>query len=319
MATKKALITGITGQCGSYLAEILLNEGYEVHGIIRRTSHPNTDNINHIIDRVRLHHGDMTDGVSIANIIRKVTPDEIYNLAAMSQVRVSYDIPTNVFDINTLGLVRIIEAVRRYNPECKIYQQSSSEMFGMVQETPQKETTPFYPRSPYGISKVAAHYVARTYREAYGMKIYTGILFNNESPRRGVEFLSRKVCIGVAEIVKGKRDKITLGNLDAKRDWGYSKEYMEWVYKIMQHTKPDEFIIATGETHSVREFVIEAFAYVGISDWEKYVDFDANLLRAAEVNILQGDYTRANVILGYEPKFKFEELVHIMMEAELND
>ncbi len=319
MATKKALITGITGQCGSYLAEILLNEGYEVHGIIRRTSHPNTDNINPFISYVTLHHGDMTDGVSLANIIRKVQPDEIYNLAAMSQVRVSYDIPTNVFDINTLGLVRIIEAVRRYNPECKIYQQSSSEMFGMVQETPQKETTPFYPRSPYGISKVAAHYVARTYREAYGMKIYTGILFNNESPRRGVEFLSRKVCIGVAEIAKGKRDKITLGNLDAKRDWGYSKEYMEWVYKIMQHPHPDEFILATGETHSVREFVIEAFAYAGISDWEKYVDFDSNLLRAAEVNILQGDYTRANVILGYEPKVKFKELVHIMMEAELND
>lgn len=318
MATKKALITGITGQCGSYLAEILLKEGYEVHGIIRRTSHPNTDNINHIINRVRLHHGDMMDGVSLANIIRKVTPDEIYNLAAMSQVRVSYDTPTSVFDINTLGLVRIIEAVRRHDPECKIYQQSSSEMFGMVQETPQKETTPFYPRSPYGISKVAAHYVARTYREAYGMKIYTGILFNNESPRRGVEFLSRKVCIGVAEIAKGKRDKITLGNLDAKRDWGYSKEYMEWVYRIMQHSKPDEFILATGETHSVREFVIEAFAYAGISDWEKYVDFDSNLLRAAEVNILQGDYTRANVILGYEPKVKFKELVHIMMEAELN-
>lgn len=314
----KALITGITGQCGSYLTEILLDKGYDVHGVIRRTSHPNTDNINNVIDRVKLHHGDMTDGVSLANIIREVQPDEIYNLAAMSQVRVSYDTPTSVFDINTLGLVRIIEAVRRYDADCKIYQQSSSEMFGMVQETPQKETTPFYPRSPYGISKVAAHYVARTYREAYNMKIYTGIVFNNESPRRGIEFLSRKVCIGVAEIVKGKREKITLGNLDAKRDWGYSKEYMEWVYKIMQHSRPDEFILATGETHTVREFVTEAFAYAGISDWEKYVDFDANLLRAAEVNILQGDYTRANVILGYEPKVKFKELVHIMMKAELN-
>lgn len=314
----KALITGITGQCGSYLTEILLDKGYDVHGVIRRTSHPNTDNINHVIDRIKLHHGDMTDGVSLANIIREVKPDEIYNLAAMSQVRVSYDTPTSVFDINTLGLVRIIEAVRGYDTDCKIYQQSSSEMFGMVQETPQKETTPFYPRSPYGISKVAAHYVARTYREAYNMKIYTGIVFNNESPRRGVEFLSRKVCIGVAEIVKGKREKITLGNLDAKRDWGYSKEYMEWVYKIMQHSRPDEFILATGETHTVREFVTEAFKCGGIEDWERYVDFDPNLLRAAEVNILQGDYTRANVILGYEPKVKFKELVHIMMKAELN-
>jgi GDPmannose 4,6-dehydratase len=316
---KKALITGITGQCGSYLAEILLNEGYEVYGMVRRISHPNTENINHILDRISfLYHGDMIDGDSINNIVKRVEPDEIYNLAAMSQVRVSYDTPTSVFDINTLGLVRIIEAVRRNQFDCKIYQQSSSEMFGMVQETPQKETTPFYPRSPYGISKVASHFVARTYREAYNMKIYTGILFNNESPRRGIEFLSRKVCVGIAEIVRGKRDKITLGNLDAKRDWGYSKEYMEWVHKIMQHTHPDEFILATNETHSVKEFVTEAFAYAGISNWEDYVDFDKNLLRAAEVNILQGDYTRANVILGYEPKVRFKELVHIMMEAELN-
>lgn len=316
---KKALITGITGQCGSYLAEILLNEGYEVYGMVRRISHPNTENINHILDRISfLYHGDMIDGDSINNIIKRIEPDEIYNLAAMSQVRVSYDTPTSVFDINTLGLVRIIEAVRRNNIDCKIYQQSSSEMFGMVQETPQKETTPFYPRSPYGISKVASHFVARTYREAYNMKIYTGILFNNESPRRGIEFLSRKVCVGIAEIVKGKRERITLGNLDAKRDWGYSKEYMEWVHKIMQHTHPDEFILATNETHSVKEFVTEAFAYAGISNWEDYVDFDKNLLRAAEVNILQGDYTRANVILGYEPKVRFKELVHIMMEAELN-
>jgi GDPmannose 4,6-dehydratase len=313
----KALITGITGQCGSYLSEILLNKGYEVHGIIRRISHPNIDNIAGIIDRITLHHGDMTDGISISNIIANIMPDEIYNFAAMSQVRVSYDTPTSVFDINTLGLMRIIESVRRLDYDCKIYQQSSSEMFGMVQETPQRETTPFYPRNPYGISKVASHYIARTYREAYGMKIYTGILFNNESPRRGVEFLSRKVCIGVAEIARGNREKIILGNLEAKRDWGYSKEYMEWVYKIVQSPVPDEFIIATGESHSVREFVELAFAKIGISDWEKYVDFDKNLLRIAEVNILQGDYSKIKNALGYEPKTKFKELVKIMMEAEL--
>jgi len=216
-------------------------------------------------------------------------------------------------------LLRIIESVRSLDLDCKIYQACSSEMFGKVQEFPQKETTPFYPRSPYGVSKAAAYYMAKTYREAYGMKIYTGILFNHESPRRGCEFLSRKVCDGVAEIVKGKREKITLGNLDAKRDWGYAKEYMEWVYKIMQHVRPDDFIIATGESHSVKEFVKEAFACVGIEDWEKYVEFDKNLLRAAEVDVLQGDYTKSEVILGYEPKVKFKELVKIMMEAALHD
>jgi GDPmannose 4,6-dehydratase len=214
--------------------------------------------------------------------------------------------------------MRIIESVRRLDYDCKVYQQSSSEMFGMVMETPQKETTPFYPRSPYGISKVASHYIARTYREAYGMKIYVGILFNNESERRGMEFLSRKVCVGIADIIKGKQDKIILGNLDAKRDWGYSREYMEWVYKLVQSPIPDEFIIATGETHSVREFVEMAFHYAGIDNWQDYVELDKNLLRAAEVNLLQGDYSKAKKLLGFEPKIKFKELVEIMMKAELN-
>lgn len=316
---KKALITGITGQSGSYMAELLLDKGYAVHGIVRRISHPNFENIQSFIGYITLHHGDMTDSVSLHNIIAKVRPDEIYNFAGMSQVRVSYDTPVSTFDVNTLGLLRIIESVRSLDLDCKIYQACSSEMFGKVQEFPQKETTPFYPRSPYGVSKAAAYYMAKTYREAYGMKIYTGILFNHESPRRGCEFLSRKVCDGVAEIVKGKREKITLGNLDAKRDWGYAKEYMEWVYKIMQHVRPDDFIIATGESHSVKEFVKEAFACVGIEDWEKYVEFDKNLLRAAEVDVLQGDYTKSEVILGYEPKVKFKELVKIMMEAALHD
>jgi GDPmannose 4,6-dehydratase len=316
---KKALITGITGQSGSYMAELLLDKGYAVHGIVRRISHPNFENIQSFIGYITLHHGDMTDSVSLHNIIAKVHPDEIYNFAGMSQVRVSYDTPVSTFDVNTLGLLRIIESVRSLDLDCKIYQACSSEMFGKVQEFPQKETTPFYPRSPYGVSKAAAYYMAKTYREAYGMKIYTGILFNHESPRRGCEFLSRKVCDGVAEIVKGKREKITLGNLDAKRDWGYAKEYMEWVYKIMQHVRPDDFIIATGESHSVKEFIKEAFACVGIEDWEKYVEFDKNLLRAAEVDVLQGDYTKSEVILGYEPKVKFKELVKIMMEAALHD
>lgn len=314
----KALITGVTGQDGSYLAELLLNKGYEVHGVVRRISHPNTENIDAVKDQLTLHSADMIDSISLQSVISRVMPDEIYNFAGMSQVRVSYDTPTATFNINTLGLLRIIEAVRNLQlDDCKIYQACSSEMFGKVQETPQTERTPFYPRSPYGVSKTAAYYMARTYREAYNMKIYVGILFNHESPRRGKEFLSRKLCQGVADIVRGRCEKITLGNLDAKRDWGYAKEYVEWIWRIVQHPRPDDFIIATGETHSVREFVEEAFRCAGITDWEKYVDFDPRLLRAAEVDVLQGDYTRSRVLLGYEPKVKFKELVKIMMDAEL--
>jgi len=316
---KKALITGITGQSGSYLSEILLDNGYEVHGIIRRISHPNTDNLVNIYDRITLHHGDMTDGISLNNIISTVMPDEIYNLAGMSQVRVSYDTPTSTFDINTLGLLRIIESVRRINIDIKIYQACSSEMFGKVQEMPQTEKTPFYPRSPYGVSKASAYYMAKTYREGYGMKIYTGILFNHESPRRGKEFLSKKVCRGVADIFNGKLDILTLGNLEAKRDFGYAKEYMYWIHKMVQHDTPDDFVIATGETHSIREFVSEAFKIVGIHDWENYVSFDKRLLRAAEVDVLQGDYSKSKEVLGYEPKVRFKELVKIMMEYELNN
>lgn len=313
----KALITGITGQDGSYLAELLLENGYEVHGIIRRISHPNTENLESIIDKITLHHADMTDGVSIHNVISEINPDEIYNLAGMSQVRVSYDIPVNTFDINTLGLLRIIETMRNLKLDCKLYQACSSEMYGKVQAIPQVESTPFYPRSPYGVSKTAAFYIAKSYREGYNMKIYTGILFNHESSRRSPEFLSRKVCVGIAEIMRGKRDKIKLGNLDAKRDWGYSKEYMEWIYRIMQSPIPDDFIIATGESHSVKEFVQLAFHYAGIENWEDYVDFDKNLLRPAEVDILQGDFSKSSRILGFEPMVKFKELVEIMMKAEL--
>jgi len=313
---KKILITGITGQTGSFLAEYCIELGHEVHGLIRRTSQPLDNNITNIKGKIVLHPADMTDASSIQNAIEKVRPDEIYNLAGMSQVRWSYDVPTMTFDVNTLGLLRIIETVRGLHLDCKIYQASSSEMFGKVQETPQKETTPFYPRSPYGVSKAAAYYIARTYRESYGMKICSGILFNHESERRGLEFLSRKVCVAVAEIVNGKRDNLVLGNLDASRDWGYAKEYAKWIYAIMQHPEPQDFVISTGETHSVREFVELAFKYEGIDNWEDYVDFDKSLTRPAEVDILIGDSTKSKELLGFEPKIKFKELVKIMVDAE---
>lgn len=315
---KKALITGINGQDGSYLSELLIEKGYEVHGLIRRTSQPLMQNIQHLKDNIKLHPGDMTDSGSIYNAIEESMPDEIYNLAGMSQVRWSYDVPSMTMDVNCGGLLRIIESVRSLKIDCKIYQACSSEMFGKVQEIPQTENTPFYPRSPYGVSKAAAYYMARTYRESYGMKIYCGFLFNHESPRRGEEFLSRKVCIAVAEIKAGIRDKVKLGNLDAQRDWGYAKEYTEWIWNIMQHGTPDDFVIATGETHSVKEFVKLAFEYVGITNWEEYVDYDKSLTRPAEVDILIGDATKSHAMLGFEPKVKFKELVGIMMDAELS-
>lgn len=314
---KEALITGITGQDGSYLAELLISKGYEVHGTIRRISQPNLSNLSGVINQVNLHTADMLDAGSLFKVINQVKPDEIYNLAAMSQVRDSYDHPDVTQDINCNGLMRILEAVRILKLDPKIYQACSSEMFGKVQETPQTEKTPFYPRSPYGASKVAAYNQARIWREAYGMKIYCGILFNHESPRRGPAFLSRKVCIAVAEIVAGKRDKLVLGNLDAKRDWGYAKEYVEWIYAIMQHPTPDDFVIATGETHSVKEFVEEAFLNVGITNWEDFVDYDKDLTRPAEVDLLLGDATKSKEVLGFEPKVKFRELVKIMVSAEV--
>jgi len=314
----KALITGINGQDGSYLAELLLEKGYTVIGLIRRTSQPLHENIAHLINKIRLVPGDMTDAGSVHNAIERYIPDEIYNLAGMSQVRWSYDVPSMTMDVNCGGLLRIIEAVRSLKLDCKIYQACSSEMFGKVMEVPQNEKTPFYPRSPYGVSKAAAYYMARVYRESYGMKIYCGFLFNHESERRGEEFLSRKVCKAVAEIVAGKRDKLTLGNLDAKRDFGYAKEYVEWIWNIMQHPTPDDFVIATGETHSIKEFVQLAFECAGIFHWEKYVDYDKSLTRPAEVDLLIGDASKSKNVLGFEPKVKFKELVKIMVESELN-
>lgn len=314
---KVVFITGINGQDGSYLTELLLSKGYEVHGLIRRTSEPLYEKILHLKDKITLHPGDMTDAGSIHNAIEKVSPDEIYNFAGMSQVRWSYDVPAMTMDVNCGGLLRIIESVRSLKLDCKIYQACSSEMFGKVQEVPQTEKTPFYPRSPYGVSKAAAYYMARVYRESYGMKIYCGFLFNHESERRGEEFLSRKVCKAVAEIKAGKRDKLILGNLDAKRDFGYAKEYVEWIWRIMQHHTPDDFVIATGETHSVKEWVEEAFACVEIQDWERYVEYDKSLTRPAEVDLLIGNATKSAQVLGFEPKVKFKQLVRIMVESEM--
>ena len=313
----KALVTGINGQDGSYLSELLLEKGYEVHGITRRTSQPLHDNIRHLLDRIILHPADMTDAGSLQNAIEISQPDEIYNLAGMSQVRWSYEVPAMTMDVNCTGLLRIIESVRSLKLDCKIYQACSSEMFGKVMETPQTETTPFYPRSPYGVSKAAAYYMARVYRESYGMKIYCGFLFNHESPRRGEEFLSRKVCIAVAEIFCGLRNKLKLGNLDACRDFGYAKEYVEWIWNIMQYHTPDDFVIATGETHSVKEFVQLAFEVAGIYNWEDYVEYDKTLARPAEVDLLMGDASKSKRLLGFEPKIRFRELVKIMVNSEL--
>ena len=313
----KALITGINGQDGSYLAELLLEKGYEVHGITRRTSQPLHDNIRHLLDQITLHPADMTDAGSLQNAIEISQPDEIYNLAGMSQVRWSYDVPAMTMDVNCTGLLRIIESVRSLKLDCKIYQACSSEMFGKVIETPQTELTPFYPRSPYGVSKAAAYYMARCYRESYGMKIYCGFLFNHESPRRGEEFLSRKVCMAVAEIVSGTRSSLKLGNLDACRDFGYAKEYVEWIWNIVQYHTPDDFVIATGETHSVKEFVQTAFEVAGIYNWEDYVEYDRSLARPAEVDLLMGDASKSKRLLGFEPKVKFKELVSIMVNSEL--
>lgn len=320
---KKAIITGITGQDGSYLAELLIEKGYEVHGIVRRTSTPHYHNIQKLLEesKIYMHMADMSDGISLQNIVSKVKPDEIYNFAGMSQVRISYDVPSITMDINASGFLRIVEAVRNLNLDCKIYQACSSEMFGKVIETPQTEKTPFYPRSPYGVSKAAAYYLARTYRESYGMKVYNGILFNHESPRRGEEFLSRKVCKYVGALVRAHEQgktlpKLKLGNLDSSRDWGYAKEYMEWVYRIMQHPTPDDFVIATGETHTVKEFVELAFNHAGLN-FRDYVEFDEDLLRPAEVDLLIGDATKSKTVLGFEPHVKFKELVKIMVDAEL--
>ena len=319
---KKALITGITGQDGSYLAELLLEKGYEVHGIIRRASTFNTGRIDHlyqdphIIDnRLFLHYGDIADSTNLVRIISKVQPDEVYNLAAQSHVRVSFDIPEYTGDVTALSTVRLLEAIRDTGVETRFYQASSSEMFGRVVEVPQKETTPFYPRSPYGCAKLYAHWITVNYRESYDQFACSGILFNHESPRRGETFVTRKIARAAARIAAGLQDDIYLGNLDAKRDWGYAKEYVEAMWLMLQQDQPDDYVIATGETHSVREFLTVAFEHVGL-DWEQYVKIDPRYYRPAEVDLLIGDPTKAENALGWKPKTTFRQLVEMMVDAE---
>ena len=320
---KKALITGITGQDGSYLAELLLDKGYEVHGIIRRASTFNTERIEHLyqdphVNNVRLflHYGDIADSTNLIKLLYRIQPDEIYHLAAQSHVRVSFDIPEYTGDVTGLGTIRILEAIRETGLKTKFYQASSSEMYGKVQEVPQRETTPFYPRSPYGVAKVYAYWATVNYRESYGIFASNGILFNHESPRRGETFVTRKVSRAVARINTGLDDKLYLGNLDAKRDWGYAKEYVDAVWLMLQQDQPDDFIIATGEVHSVRELVEEAFSYLGL-DWQKYVEEDPRYYRPSEVDLLVGDANKAKKLLGWEAKTKFKDVIRLMIDADL--
>src|SRR3989441_3044941 len=319
---KKALITGITGQDGSYLAELLLSKNYQVYGIIRRSSSLNTGRIDHIYQdphepnqRLVLVHGDLNDGSSLNRIIRTVQPDEIYHLGAQSHVRVSFDIPEYAGDITGLGTVRILEAIREARVETKFYNASSSEMFGSA-PAPQNETTPFYPRSPYAAAKVYAHWMTVNYREGYGLFACNGILFNHESPRRGETFVSRKITKAVARIKLGQQEKLFLGNLDAKRDWGYARDYMEAVWLMLQQDEPDDYVIATGETNSVRDFLGEALGYVDL-DWQKYVEIDPRYYRPTEVDVLLGDASKARQKLGWRPRVKFRDLVRMMVDADL--
>lgn len=336
---QKALITGITGQDGSYLAELLIEKGYEVHGIVRRSSSFNTDRIDHILQDeheadVRLHliHGDLTDASSINQILKTVRPDEIYNLGAQSHVKVSFEIPEYTADVTGLGAVRILEAVRELGLKTKFYQASSSELFGKAMEVPQTETTCFYPRSPYAAAKAYAHYVTRNYREAYGMFAVNGILFNHESPRRGETFVTRKISRGAAAISQGRQERLYLGNLNAKRDWGYAADYVRAMWLMLQAEEPDDFVIATNETHTVREFCELAFAKVGLPlTWQGsgadergvapdgcvLVEVDPHYYRPTEVDVLIGDYTKAQRLLGWAPRVTFEELVRIMVDYDV--
>jgi GDPmannose 4,6-dehydratase len=315
---KTALITGITGQDGPYLAEFLLAKDYKVTGTVRRLSTPNMANIKDIADKVELFSADLLDQSSLMDAIRESQPDEVYNLAAQSFVKASWDQPVLTGEFTALGVTRVLEAIRTVNPKIKFYQASSSEMFGKVTETPQRETTRFHPRSPYGVAKVYGHYVTVNYRESYGMFACSGILFNHESPRRGIEFVTRKITNGVARISLGKQEKLELGSLEPKRDWGFSGDYVEAMWLMLQQEQPDDYVIATGENHSVREFVEEAFKVVGIADWQKYVIADSpRYMRPAEVDYLIGDASKANKVLGWKPKTSFKELVKMMVEADL--
>jgi GDPmannose 4,6-dehydratase len=320
---KKALITGITGQDGSYLAEFLLAKGYEVYGLVRRSSSFNRGRIEHIREderaqktRFRLVYGDLNDASSLNHTVRTIRPDEIYNLGAQSHVRVSFDIPEYTAEVTGIGCLRLLEAIRESGLNCKFYQASSSELYGKVVETPQKETTPFYPRSPYACAKAFAFYSTVNYRESYGTYAVNGILFNHESPRRGETFVTRKITRSVANIKQGLEDKLYLGNLEAKRDWGYAGDYIEGMWLMMQQPQAEDYVLATGETHSVREFVELAFDHVGL-DWKKHVDIDPRYFRPAEVDLLLGDATKARTKLGWKPKVTFTELVRMMVDADV--
>lgn len=322
---KVALVTGITGQDGSYLAELLLEKGYEVHGVIRRSSSFNTKRIDHLYQdpheknaKLKLHYGDLSDASFCHRIIEKINPLEIYNLGAQSHVKVSFEMPEYTGDVVGLGTLRLLEAIRDVRPNTKFYQAGSSEMYGLVQEIPQRESTPFYPRSPYAAAKVYAHWVTVNYREAYNLFACNGILFNHESPRRGETFVTRKITRAVAAIKLGFQEKLFLGNLDAKRDWGYAKDYVEAMWLMLQQAKPDDYVVSTGETHTVREFAELAFGHVDL-DYKKYVEIDPKYFRPTEVDLLIGDSSKAQKVLNWKPRVKFNELIKIMVDFDLKD
>ena len=321
--TKKALITGITGQDGSYLTELLLSKGYEVHGIIRRSSSFNTDRIDYLYNnpeisgkKLFLHYGDLADSSSISRLLEKVVPDEIYNLGAQSHVKVSFDIPEYTTDIDATGTCRLLDAIKDTRIKTKFYQASSSEMYGKVQQIPQSETTPFYPRSPYACAKVYSYWLTVNYRESYNIFGCNGILFNHESPRRGETFVTRKITRGIADIMSKKTDKLYLGNLDAKRDWGFAGDYVEAMWLMLQQDEPDDYVVATGETYSVKDFLDESFGYAGL-DWKKYVEISAKYFRPAEVDLLIGDASKAKKKLNWIPKVGFKDLVKMMVDSDL--
>jgi GDPmannose 4,6-dehydratase len=322
---KRALITGITGQDGSYLAELLLSKGYEVHGLLRRSSCPNIERIKHIYSedsrksKIFLHYGDLTDSSSLFKLIKKIFPNEIYNLGAQTHIGVCSNISEYTVDVVALGALRILEAIRMINPKIKYFQASSSEIFGNIKSSPQTEKTPFRPRNLYGTSKLFAHCATINHRESYGIHASNGIMFNHESPRRGKIFVTRKITSGVAEILAGKRKKICLGSLDAKRDWGYSPEYVEAMWLMLQQNKPDDYVVATGEVHSIKEFIEETFRLAGIKKWKNYVDFNAKYTRSAETSILVGDTSKIKKKLGWKPKITFSKLVKIMLEADCKE
>jgi len=312
----KALITGITGQDGSYLAEFLLSKGYQVYGMVRRSSTESFERINHIIDKIELRQADLLDQLSLIEIIQEIKPDEVYNLAAQSFVPTSWNQPVLTGEFTALGVTRMLEAIRLVDPKIKFYQASSSEMFGKVRETPQNELTPFYPRSPYGVAKVYGHFITVNYRESYNLFACSGILFNHESPRRGMEFVTRKISDGVAKIKLGKAQILYLGNLEAKRDWGYAGDYVEAMWLMLQQDKPDDFVVGTGESHSVKEFVETAFEHVGL-DYKKHVEIKKEYMRPAEVDLLVADISKAKKILKWQPRVKFDQLVKLMVDADL--